>query len=65
MYYEHAAGGDLKALGALFSLVSLLIAWFGSAEDLDRRAITFGSLEVVFGNWATTLRMLPFVADFH
>ena len=47
------------------SLVALLIAWFGSAEDLDLRAITIGSLEVVFGNWATTLRMLPFVADFH
>ena len=41
------------------SLVALLIPWFGSAEDLDRRVITFSSLEVVFGNWATTLRMLP------
>jgi len=34
------------------SLVAPLIAWFGSAEDLDRRAITFGSLGMVFGTYA-------------
>ena len=43
---------DASLAGALLSLVVSLIAWFGSAEDLDRRAITFGSLGMVFGTYA-------------
>ena len=33
-------------------LVVCLIAWFGSAEILDRRAIAFGSFGMVFGTYA-------------
>jgi len=43
---------DASLAGVLLSLVISLIAWFGSAEDLDRRAITFGSLGMVFGTYA-------------
>ena len=43
---------DASLAGVLLSLVVSLIAWFGSAEDLDRRAITFGSLGMVFGTYA-------------
>jgi len=43
---------DASLAGVLLSLVVSLVAWFGSAEDLDRRAITFGSLGMVFGTYA-------------
>ena len=43
---------DASLAGVLLSLVVSLIAWFGSAEDLDRRAITFGSLGMVCGTYA-------------
>lgn len=43
---------DASLAGALLSLVVSLIAWFGSAEDLDRKAISFGSLGMVFGTYA-------------
>ena len=43
---------DASLAGVLLSLVISLIAWFGSAEDLDRRAITFGSLGMVFGTYS-------------
>ncbi len=43
---------DASLAGVLLSLVISLIAWFGSAEDLDRRAITFGSLGMAFGTYA-------------
>lgn len=43
---------DASLAGVILSLVISLIAWFGSAEDLDRRAITFGSLGMAFGTYA-------------
>ena len=43
---------DAALAGVLLSLVISLIAWFGSAENLDRRAITFGSLGMAFGTYA-------------
>jgi len=43
---------DASLAGVLLSLVISLIAWFGSGEDLDRRAITFGSLGMAFGTYA-------------
>ncbi len=45
---------DASLAGVLLCLVVCLIAWFGSAEDLDRRAITFGSFGMVFGTYAYT-----------
>ena len=42
---------DASLAGVLLSLVVSLIAWFGSAEDLDRRAIIFGSLGMVLGTY--------------
>lgn len=43
---------DASLAGVLLSLVISLIAWFGSAENLDRRAITFGSFGMAFGTYA-------------
>ena len=43
---------DASLAGVLLCLVVCLIAWFGSAEVLDRRAITFGSFGMVFGTYA-------------
>ena len=43
---------DAALAGVLLSLVISLIAWFGSAENLDRRAITFGSFGMAFGTYA-------------
>lgn len=43
---------DASLAGVLLCLVVCLIAWFGSAEILDRRAITFGSFGMVFGTYA-------------
>ena len=45
---------DASLAGVLLCLVVCLIAWFGSSEDLDRRAITFGSFGMVFGTYAYT-----------
>ena len=45
---------DASLAGVLLCLVVCLIAWFGSAEDLDRRAITFGSFGMVFGTYGYT-----------
>ena len=42
---------DASLAGVLLSLVVSLIAWFGSAEELDRMAISFGSLGMVFGTY--------------